>query len=137
MAQVTGMSPRRFGFVPRVRYKSEDVDTTPSDSELTSVTPAPSSTKGPYHDIDLPRGTRAPVVKATMTKAKASEVTLVVYRWQNAQPGTLSWVFPSLEAALRAARALKNAVGWAILKGREALEVDAARGLGLVMAEAI
>ena len=48
------------------------------------------------------------------------EVTLVVYGWQNVQPGTLSWVFPSFEAAIRAARALRNATQWAIMGGSDA-----------------
>ena len=46
------------------------------------------------------------------------QVTLVVYGWQNVEPGTLSWVFPSVGAAVAAARAMKNAVRWAIVAGR-------------------
>jgi hypothetical protein len=42
-------------------------------------------------------------------------VTLVVYGWQGIEPGTLSWVFPSVESALRAVRALKNAVRWVVI----------------------
>jgi hypothetical protein len=48
------------------------------------------------------------------------EVTLVVFGWQNVQPGTLSWVFPSFDAAMRAAAALRNATQWAILGGPDA-----------------
>ena len=48
------------------------------------------------------------------------EVTLVVYGWENVQPGTLSWVFPSFEAAMKAARALRNATRWAIMGGADA-----------------
>jgi len=48
------------------------------------------------------------------------EVTLVVYGWENVQPGTLSWVFPSFDAAMKAARALRNATRWAIMGGRDA-----------------
>jgi hypothetical protein len=52
-------------------------------------------------------------------------VTLVVYGWQNVEPGTLSWVFPSVGAAVAAARAMKNAVKWAIVAGRrEAVAED-------------
>ena len=29
-------------------------------------------------------------------------VTLIVYGWQNVEPGTLSWVFPSVGAAVAA-----------------------------------
>jgi len=50
----------------------------------------------------------------------AGEVTLVVYGWHNVSPGTLSWVFPSFEAAMKAARALRNATQWAIMGGRDA-----------------
>jgi hypothetical protein len=46
------------------------------------------------------------------------QVTLVVYGWQNVEPGTLSWVFPSVGTAVAAARAMKNAVRWAIVAGR-------------------
>jgi hypothetical protein len=46
------------------------------------------------------------------------QVTLVVYGWQNVEPGTLSWVFPSVGAAVAAARAMKNAVKWAIVAGK-------------------
>jgi hypothetical protein len=48
------------------------------------------------------------------------EVTLVVYGWHNVQPGTLSWVFPSFDAAMKAASALRNATQWAIMGGRDA-----------------
>ncbi len=50
----------------------------------------------------------------------AGEVTLVVYGWHNVQPGTLSWVFPSFDAAMKAASALRNATQWAIMGGRDA-----------------
>ena len=46
------------------------------------------------------------------------QVTLVVYGWKSVEPGTLSWVFPSVGAAVAAARAMKNAVRWAIVAGR-------------------
>jgi hypothetical protein len=46
------------------------------------------------------------------------QVTLVVYGWKSVEPGTLSWVFPSVSAAVAAARAMKNAVKWAIVAGR-------------------
>ncbi len=48
------------------------------------------------------------------------QVTLVVYGWKSVEPGTLSWVFPSVGAAVSAARAMKNAVRWAIVAGRSA-----------------
>jgi hypothetical protein len=55
------------------------------------------------------------------------EVTLIVYGWENVQPGTLSWVFPSLRSALAAVRAMRNAVRWAVLHGIVSHESDAAR----------
>jgi hypothetical protein len=44
-------------------------------------------------------------------------VTLVVYAWKSVQPGTLAWSFPSLSTAVDAARAMTNAVGWAVVAG--------------------
>ena len=52
------------------------------------------------------------------------QVTLVVYGWRNVEPGTLSWVFPSVGAAVAAARAMKNAVRWAIVAGRRETETE-------------
>ncbi len=46
------------------------------------------------------------------------QVTLVVYGWKSVEPGTLSWVFPSVGAAVAAARAMTNAVRWAIVAGK-------------------
>jgi hypothetical protein len=47
------------------------------------------------------------------------KVTLIVYGWQGNEPGTLSWVFPSLTAAMSAVRAMKNAVKWLIIASTE------------------
>jgi hypothetical protein len=66
------------------------------------------------------------------------QVTLVVYGWHNVEPGTLAWVFPSVGAAVSAARAMKNAVRWAIVAGRrEASDADLvdARAHGAVLIE--
>ena len=65
----------------------------------------------------------------------ADEVTLVVYGWHNVEPGTLSWVFPSLTAALNAARAMRNAVKWVVVRGREMANLADARESGAVLAE--
>jgi hypothetical protein len=68
----------------------------------------------------------------------AQRVTLVVYAWQENQPGTLAWVFPSLRAALRAVRALRNAAAWLIVAGErdgEAVEVAELRRSAVVLAE--
>ncbi len=65
-----------------------------------------------------------------------NRVTLVVYDWRESQPGTLSWVFPSVAAALRGVHALRNACRWLIVAGeREASDVDALRRQGLVLVE--
>jgi hypothetical protein len=59
-----------------------------------------------------------------MRSAQRQAVTLVVYGWRDSEPGTLAWVFPSLRAALRAVRALRNAIGWLIVRGQRAIEGD-------------
>jgi hypothetical protein len=68
-------------------------------------------------------------------------VTLVVYEWHNVQPGVLAWVFPSLTAAVAAARTMTNAVKWAILRGQRTvkatLDVEAERARGVVLLEAV
>ena len=72
--------------------------------------------------------------------SRASAVTLIVYGWEQVEPGTLAWVFPSFAAALSAVRAMKNAVRWAIVAGRREVhdvDVEQARAHGLVLAEAI
>jgi hypothetical protein len=65
------------------------------------------------------------------------QVTLIVYGWHESQPGTLAWVFPSLKAAVRAVRALRNAVKWLIVAGKrdDATNVDEIRRRGLVLLE--
>lgn len=65
----------------------------------------------------------------------ADEVTLVVYGWHNVEPGTLSWVFPSLTAALNAARAMRNAVKWVVVRGKAMADLADARESGAVLAE--
>jgi len=56
--------------------------------------------------------------------SRRDAVTLVVYGWIDSQPGTLAWVFPSARAALRAVRALRNAVGWLVIEGKRAFDTD-------------
>ncbi|HEY2513728.1 MAG TPA: hypothetical protein VGI39_22830 [Polyangiaceae bacterium] len=76
------------------------------------------------------RAGRAPETAHPQTKARKTmnplldHVTLVVYGWKNVEPGTLSWVFPSVGAAVAAARAMKNAVRWAIVAGRRGEEAN-------------
>ena len=62
--------------------------------------------------------------RAKMRGAQRQAVTLVVYGWRDSEPGTLAWVFPSVRAALRAVRALRNAIGWLIVSGKRAVEGD-------------
>ena len=77
----------------------------------------------------------------TIDTRAIEEVTLIVYGWENVQPGTLSWVFPSLRSALTAVRAMRNAIRWAVLHGSpsdgdEEHDVDTARASGRVLVEA-
>ncbi len=62
----------------------------------------------------------SPHAGTPVAQRESGEVTLVVYGWHNVQPGTLSWVFPSFDAAMKAASALRNATQWAIMGGRDA-----------------
>ncbi|MCL2448936.1 MAG: hypothetical protein FWD17_08320 [Polyangiaceae bacterium] len=74
-------------------------------------------------------------------KRSTSPVTLIIYGWYESQPGTLAWVFPSLSAALRAVRAMRNAVRWLIVRGRRVatgdveIDIDALRRAGSVLME--
>jgi hypothetical protein len=77
-----------------------------------------------------------------MRKARAPRpVTLVIYGWRESEPGTLAWVFPSVGAALRAVRAMRNAIAWLIVRGTNAFdgEVDIAalRRAGSILVESI
>jgi len=67
--------------------------------------------------------------------AAQTDVTLVVYAWHNVQPGVLSWIFPTVRAALTAAYAMRNAVRWAIIRGSEHTDLDVARLAGDVLIE--
>jgi hypothetical protein len=66
-----------------------------------------------------------------------AQVTLVVYGWKNVEPGTLSWVFPTLTMALAAVRTMTNASRWSIVAGSRSAEVDidAERSHGAVLVE--
>ncbi len=65
----------------------------------------------------------------------ASSVTLIVYGWQSVEPGTMAWVFPDFDTAIFAARALRNAVRWAIVAGEREGDPDEARTRGAVLAQ--
>jgi hypothetical protein len=68
-------------------------------------------------------------------------VTLVIYEWSESQPGTLGWVFPSLAAALRAVRAMRNALRWLIVRGKRAVDgqsdIGALRRSGGILIERV
>jgi hypothetical protein len=78
-------------------------------------------------------------LRSRMNKPRRDAVTLVIYGWRESEPGTLSWVFPSLQAALRAVHAMRNAIAWLIVKGGLALDgevdLDALRRAGSVLVE--
>lgn len=69
------------------------------------------------------------------TVAAAARVTLFVYGWHNVEPGPLSWVFPSLRAALEAVRTMRNAIEWSICSGAEWTDIEAARARGAILVE--
>jgi hypothetical protein len=76
-----------------------------------------------------------------MRLTRTAAVTLVVYGWRESEPGTLAWVFPSVRAALRAVRAMRNAIAWLVVEGTRALDgdvdVDALRRAGAVLIEQV
>lgn len=87
---------------------------------------------------------RMPLSTGRLAKrASARAVTLVIYGWRESEPGTLAWVFPSLAAALQAVHAMRNAVRWAIVKGRRVfdgemeIDIDALRRAGVLLEYAI
>ncbi|CAN5407737.1 hypothetical protein BH09MYX1_BH09MYX1_53110 [soil metagenome] len=84
----------------------------------------------------LDSGTYRSAARTPLTTI-ADEVTLVVYGWENVQPGTLAWVFPSLKAAIAAAHAMRNAIRWIIVAGQDAVDLATARTSGFVLAESL
>jgi len=74
-------------------------------------------------------------------KLRPEAVTLVIYGWHESEPGTLAWVFPSVGAALRGVRAMRNAVRWLIVSGRRAfdreVDIDALRRTSVVIVEGV
>jgi hypothetical protein len=113
------------------------------ESDETSEVSIPSMDSGVYLKVFLPAvATQAALyaLSAPEREELQEHVTLVVYGWNNVQPGTLSWVFPSLHAALGAARAMRNAVRWIVVRGERAVDedarVDEVRATSAVLAEA-
>jgi len=104
------MAKRPLGMQNLKRRLARAMDTRPA---ATTSEEAPISESGTYPVAH--RESPPPSLAAAI-----GEVTLVVYGWHNVQPGTLSWVFPSFDAAMKAASALRNATQWAIMGGRDA-----------------
>lgn len=103
----------------------------------TKTTPPPALESTPEVPRPLDSGVYVKSSRPEVDADLVKQVTLVVYEWHNVEPGTLWWVFPSVQAALSAARAMKNAVKWAIVAGKRTAKVDVAheRESGLVLAE--
>ncbi|MGO9000057.1 MAG: hypothetical protein ACLQVI_42565 [Polyangiaceae bacterium] len=78
----------------------------------------------PLPEVLRSRGASAQKKARKAMNPLLDQVTLVVYGWKSVEPGTLSWVFPSVTAAVSAARAMKNAVRWAIVAGRRENDSD-------------
>jgi hypothetical protein len=68
-------------------------------------------------------------------EAATAAVTLFVYGWHQVEPGALSWVFPSLRAALDAVRTMRNAAEWSICSGASWNDIESARAKGAVLIE--
>ena len=70
-------------------------------------------------------------------KSTLKSVTLIVYGWTSVAPGTLAWVFPSVESAVHGAAAMRNARQWTIVPGERTVvvDVDAERESGSILIE--
>lgn len=67
--------------------------------------------------------------------ASPAVVTLFVTGWHQVQPGSLSWVFPSMRAALDAVRTMRNAAEWCVCAGEGWSDLETARSGGAVLVE--
>src|SRR5688572_12504898 len=101
--------------------------TTPMVNELATKVPVPLPSYDHLEDSDVFLKPNAP---ATTPPAPSTEVTLFVYGWQSVEPGTLSWVFPSLRAALDSVQRMKNAIAWSIVQGSDWDDLELARDHG-------
>lgn len=127
-------SHRRASEPSLARGISNGVSRELRDSAILPVAPA--------HDIGIPAlpplsGTR---IKLVPPSVPSTEVTLCIYAWHNVQPGLLSWTFPDMDAALKAVQAMRNAVGWAVVRGSRggavtSFDLDRARRRGELLAE--
>jgi hypothetical protein len=126
----------RLAAVPALAPSSSRAPAADLDS-LESTTGSPSDGEG-NSDVFVCRRSGAETSAdeaAAAAAAAAAAVTLFVYGWENVEPGPLSWVFPSLRAALEAVRTMRNAIGWSICSGTEWADVDVARARGAVLVE--
>lgn len=119
------------GVVPASARESGIVPVSLRESGIVPV--APVALASAAHDIGVVP-LRAPRVKL-VGPARATKVTLCVFGWQNVQPGPLSWVFPSVGAAVVAAQAMRNAIDWIVVDGPHApSELEWLRRRGTVLA---
>jgi hypothetical protein len=108
-----------------------------NDEQRNEQAEAPESGVHAVDDVGRARDGSAMDLSLMGLSGLGEQVTLVVYGWKNVEPGTLSWVFPSLTAALAAARTMTNASCWSIVAGtRESeVDIDAERSHGAVLVE--
>jgi hypothetical protein len=103
-----------------IRMRSPQAPTQPAAKQCDALEP---------HELPV-----APRKLLTLPDAERSVVTLVVFGWANAKPGTLAWQYPNLRSAIRGAKALRNASKWAILAGTH-VDVETARRRGELLLE--
>ena len=112
-------------------------DARPASDEMNTLPYRGQAASNP-HDCDTNLMRMTTRKRVARLPQDAEPVTLVVYGWSSVEPGTLSWTFPSLRAALDAAHAMKNATQWAVVAGaRTNVDVDDARTAGDVLMETL
>jgi len=133
-------SARARGLSPHPKAGRPEPPTVPA---VLAVPPAlPSYEQIEDSDVFLkPQAPSAPSARSSAKPVESvpplssSEVTLFVFGWHSVEPGSLSWVFPSLRAALDAVQRMKNAIAWCIVQGSEWDDLDIARDYGAVLIE--
>lgn len=134
-ANATGLMPPHPAATPSLRLGAE--------AALPPVDARENACASGVHRIEEGRGAPPYPAKPPAGASAApvfEPVTLIVYGWKNVDPGTLSWVFPSADAALIAARAMTNAVRWAVVAESPPhdgviVDVATARANGTVLVE--
>ena len=138
-----GMIPMRAKLPSSVEPAKHDIDVPelPALSQVAQLAPGSSNLADAPGNGNVPPAPSEPGLGGSGVfdspeLAPDTDVTLVVYAWHNVQPGVLSWIFPTVRAALSAAYAMRNAVRWAIVRGRaDAEDLDVARMTGDVLIE--